>query len=284
MDIVIITGLSGAGKSHAIHAFEDMGFNCIDNMPPALISKFIELCRNSSVAFNNLAIVVDSRTGELFDGLINELKKLNDIGIRYRMLFLEASDDVLMRRYKETRRRHPLEVAEESILAAIGVERQKLLKARKISDYVIDTSLCSVKNLREQIMQTFSQGKRPITITICSFGFKYGPKSDTDMLFDVRCLPNPFYIDDLKTKTGLDKIVFDYVFKWDDSIKYFEKVYELIEFLLPKFIAEGKNNMQISFGCTGGKHRSVSFAHLTALKLKENGYRVAVVHRDIDKN
>jgi UPF0042 nucleotide-binding protein csac_1160 len=284
MEIVIITGMSGAGKSHTINVFEDMGYNCIDNMPPALISKFIELCRNSSVAFDNLAIVVDSRTGELFDGLINELKKLNDSGIRYKMLFLEASDDVLMRRYKETRRRHPLEAAEGSISSAIAVERQKLSQARKISDYVIDTSLFSVKNLREQIMQTFSMGKKPITITICSFGFKYGPKSDTDMLFDVRCLPNPFYIDNLRLKTGLDKIVFDYVFQWDDSKIYFDKVYSLIDFLLPKFIAEGKNNMQISFGCTGGKHRSVAFAQLTASKLKENGYRVAVVHRDIDKN
>ena len=284
MEIVIITGMSGAGKSAAVNVFEDLGFNCVDNMPPVLISKFIEVCSSSSSKFDRLAIVVDMRTGVLFDDIFDELTKFRENGVKIKILYLEASDDALIKRYKETRRRHPLIKSSGSLINAVRQERIKLAPVRAISDYVIDTSFLRTKNLRDQIVQKFSNSETSLQITVISFGQKYGPQLDVDMQFDVRCLPNPFYISELKPLTGIDSEVYDYVFGFNSAKEYYKRLYELVTMLLPQFCYEGKTNLTIGFCCTGGKHRSVAFALKLGEDLRNKGYNVSVIHRDIDKS
>ena len=283
MEIVVITGMSGAGKSAAVDVFEDLGFNCVDNMPPVLISKFIEVCSSSNAKFERLAIVVDMRTGVLFDGILDELTKFRESGVNIKILFLEASDDALIKRYKETRRRHPLIKSAGSLIGAVEQERVKLAPVREISDYVIDTSFLRTKNLRDQIVQKFSNAETALQITVISFGQKYGPQLDVDMQFDVRCLPNPFYVSDLKPLTGMDSEVYDYVFGFNSAKEYYKRVYEMISMLLPQFCYEGKTNLTIGFCCTGGKHRSVAFELKLGQDLLSKGYNISVIHRDIDK-
>lgn len=283
MEIVVITGMSGAGKSAAVNFFEDLGFNCVDNMPPVLISKFIEVCSSASTKFERLAIVVDMRTGALFDGIFDELTKFRESGVRLKILYLEASDDALIKRYKETRRRHPLIETAGSLVGAVEQERKKLMPVRAISDYVIDTSFLKTKDLRDQIVQKFSSSETSLQITVLSFGQKYGPQLDVDMQFDVRCLPNPFYINELKPLTGLDSHVYDYVFGFNSAKEYYKKIFEMITALLPQFCYEGKTNLTVGFCCTGGKHRSVAFALKLGEDLKNKGYNVSVIHRDIDR-
>lgn len=283
MEIVLITGMSGAGKSAAVNVFEDLGFNCVDNMPPVLISKFIEVCSSSSSKFERLAIVADMRTGVLFDSIFDELNKFRESGVKIKILFLEASDDSLIKRYKETRRRHPLITSEGSLINAVKQERLKLAPVRAISDYVIDTSFLRTKSLRDQIVQKFSNSEDNLQITVISFGQKYGPQLDVDMQFDVRCLPNPFYIAELKQLTAMDSQVYDYVFGFNSAKDYYKKVYDLISGLLPQFCYEGKTNLTVGFCCTGGKHRSVAFALKLGEDLGNKGYNVSVIHRDIDK-
>ncbi len=283
-EIMIITGMSGAGKSRAIEVFEDMGYNCVDNMPPSLITKFVEICCGPGAHFNRLCIVVDCRIGELFDSLYKELNALKSLGFHYRVLFLEASDEVLKRRYKEPRRRHPLEkLAGGDIAKAIEMERKMLRQAKAEADVVIDTSLSSAKILKELILKKFSTENHTMSVTVMSFGFKYGPQNDADMLFDVRCLPNPYYIEEMRSMTGLDQKVYDYVFQWEESLGMFQRLSELIHFSLPLFANEGRSNLTIAFGCTGGQHRSVSFARKTGEFIESMGYQVSVIHRDIDK-
>ena len=283
MDIVLITGMSGAGKSAAVHVFEDLGFNCVDNVPPILISKFIEVCSTATSKFDKLAIVVDMRTGELFESLFDELIKFRENGIKIRILFLEASNDILIKRYKETRRRHPLIGSSGSLIAAVEKERQLLGRVRALSDFIIDTSYISVKKLRDQIIKKFSDNGSSLQLSIMSFGQKFGPQLDVDMQFDVRCLPNPFYIAQLRPLIGTDKSVYDYVFSFNAAKEYYKRVLDLMLSLLPQFGYEGKTNLTVGFCCTGGKHRSVAFAEKLGSDLISAGYSVTVIHRDIGR-
>ena len=286
MDFVIVTGMSGAGKSRAVDALEDIGFYCIDNMPPKLISKFAEICLQSDGKISRVAIVTDVRGGELFQGLFDELDHLKDQEFSYKLMFLDASDAVLMRRYKETRRRHPLlDVVHGSIENALKSERLLLKPARERADYIIDTTHLSAAQLKERISNIFLDNVMTGMLINCtSFGFKYGPATEADLVFDVRCLPNPFYVDELKKQTGLDQPVRDYVMKWPQSIELLNKIVDLVDFLIPYYLDEGKSQVVIAFGCTGGKHRSVTFAEYLYKHLSDKGHKVTVNHRDILKN
>ena len=286
MDFVIVTGMSGAGKSRAVDALEDIGFYCIDNMPPKLISKFAEICLQSDGKISRVAIVTDVRGGELFQGLFEELELLKNQAFSYKLLFLDAADTVLMRRYKETRRRHPLlDVVHGSIENALKSERLLLKPARERADYIIDTTHLSAAQLKERISNIFLDNViTGMLINCTSFGFKYGPATEADLVFDVRCLPNPFYIDELKKQTGLDQPVSDYVMKWPQSSELMDKIVDMVDFLIPYYLDEGKSQLVIAFGCTGGKHRSVTFAEYLYKHLSDKGHKVTVNHRDILKN
>lgn len=285
MDFIIITGLSGAGKSRAIDALEDIGFYCVDNMPPSLIPKFADLCYQSGGKVNRVAIVTDIRGGDFFEDFFQELDYMKSKGVKYKILFLDANDTVLIHRYKETRRRHPLtDMFNGSVELAIKAERKILMPARERADYVVDTSLLTAQQLKQKIMGIFSTGSTEGLLIDCmSFGFKYGIPAEADLVFDVRCLPNPFYIDELKMKTGLDKEVRDYVMQSEKSVELLAKLTDLVDFLLPMYRDEGKSHLVIAVGCTGGKHRSVTFAENIYKHLSGLGLRTTVNHRDITK-
>lgn len=283
MEIAIITGLSGAGKSAAVSLLEDLSFNCVDNMPPVFISKFIEVCSSASNKFDKLGIVVDSRAGALFDDFVSELDKLEQAGININLIYLEATNETLIKRYKETRRRHPLIDYTGTLIDAINKEREMLTSIRQRADYIIDTSLLSSKSLREQLCNIFCKTESGLHITTISFGQKYGAQADVDMQFDVRCLPNPYYDLTLRHKTGLDDDVYNYVFSFNTSKEYYIRIMEMLTSLLPQFEYEGKTNLTVGFCCTGGKHRSVSFARKLCDDIQKLGYGVTVIHRDIDK-
>lgn len=287
MEIVIVTGLSGSGKSRAMVALEDIGFFCIDNMPPQLIPKIAEMCNEGkNEKLSKVAIAADVRGGDMFfslsDGL-NELKKQN---VTYKILFLDCLDSVLIRRYKETRRKHPLDDGTVSgTEVALRAEREMLKKVREAADYIVDTSYMSTAQLKERIIKLFLGDKRKSMIVHCmSFGFKYGLPSEADLVFDVRCLPNPFYVEELKNKTGLDQAVYDYVMKWDQAQLFKEKLLDMIDSLLPMYIDEGKSQLVIAVGCTGGKHRSVVFSEILNKHIFEKGINTGINHRDISKN
>lgn len=284
MEFVIISGMSGAGKSCAIHAFEDMGYSCADNVPPELIDKFAEICCSPHSSLQKMALVVDSRSAELFSQLPSALDNLTDRGIDYKLLFLDTSNDVLLKRYKETRRRHPLmQASYGSLSTAIAMEREKIQLARNRADYIIDTTNLSNKALMGRLHQLFSSGDNTMGVTVMSFGYKYGIPQDVDLVFDVRCLPNPFYKEELREQRGYDKDVYDYVFMWDVSKKLKYKLENLIDFLLPMYVEEGKTSLVIAFGCTGGQHRSVAFAQSFSKFIEGKNYHVTLVHRDADK-
>jgi UPF0042 nucleotide-binding protein len=283
IEFIIITGMSGAGKTEAIRVFEDIGFFCVDNLPPALISKFAELCLQSEGKVDKVALVIDIRG--FFNALFEELASLENKNINYRILFLEASNDSLIRRYKETRRRHPL-AQEGRILDAIKLEREKLESIRGKSDKIIDTSQLSINDLKKELKANFTKKElnNKLNISIISFGFKYGMPLDSDLMFDVRFLPNPHYVNSLKDLTGNDREVQDYIFKWPITKKFRKKFFDLIEFLVPQYIKEGKTHLSIAIGCTGGKHRSVTFANELSEFLRNKQYHVITEHRDIDKD
>ncbi|MFW5971970.1 MAG: RNase adapter RapZ [Bacillota bacterium] len=283
MEFLIITGMSGAGKSVALDFFEDMGYFCIDNLPPAFIEKFAELCHHSKL--QKIAIVIDIRGGAFFDALFDELSVLENKGFNYEILFLEANDETLIRRYKETRRKHPLD-EEGRVLDAILKERRILEEIRGKANKIIDTSKLSSRELYSELKHIYSFhqiDKETMSVSIISFGYKYGIPMDADMVFDVRFLPNPHYVSSLKEHTGQEDIVQDYIMKWPLTEKFYKKFFGFIEFLLPEYRKEGKSHLMIAIGCTGGKHRSVT----TAIKLKDHllkkGYRVIVEHKDIQK-
>lgn len=285
MELLIVTGLSGAGKSQAADALEDMGFYCVDNIPPAIIPSFVDLSSKSGDELNKLAVVTDARGGDLFSNIPEVLDNLKLKEINYKILFLDASDEVLIRRYKENRRKHPL-ISEEkvSLSEAVKKEREMLGKIRTIADYVVDTSYISNSQLKEKLTGIFSEnGQNVLKIQTKSFGFKYGADTEADLVIDVRCLPNPFYIDSLKHKTGLDQDVRDYVMQTNESKEFYEKLVNFIDFSMPLYVKEGKSQLVIAFGCTGGKHRSVTFAELLAKHLKSHGYDCQTMHRDIKK-
>lgn len=286
MQLVIVTGMSGAGKSRAMDSLEDIGFFCVDNMTPELIPTFVQIINDSAEIREKVAIAVDVRLGESFSYLFSALEKLHNINCEYKILFMDATDDVLLRRYQETRRKHPLSLSSSSkpMQDIIAEEREMLKKARDIADFVIDSSFLSTAQLKERIAKLFTDDvARTMKISVVSFGFKYGSPKDTDLLFDVRCLPNPFYIPELKTQTGLDKPVRDYVMSFDEAQNLEPKLTDLVTYLVPLYISEGKSQLTISVGCTGGKHRSVVFAEILCKAIKDKGYNVSVYHRDIQR-
>ena len=290
MEFIIVTGISGSGKSSCIQVLEDIGFFCIDNMPPQLISNFAEICSESrneqGEKISKVAIVTDIRGGALFLKLADSVSQLkNTDGIELKVLFLEASKDVLMKRYSETRRKHPLdEVSGGDLSKAIDAEIELLSDIRAGAVYIIDSSLLTATQLKEQVAELFLEkpGDRMI-ISCMSFGFKYGVPGEADLVFDVRCLPNPFYVPELKHKTGLDRDVRDYVMNSEKSLIFEKKIYDMVDFLLPLYVREGKSRLVIAFGCTGGKHRSITFAHRAAEHFRMDNGNVREVHRDIDK-
>ena len=285
MQLVIVTGLSGAGKSQAANALEDMGYYCVDNIPPAIIPSFVELSKRQTEGLSKLAVVTDIRGGSMFGEIEKVLADLKKSGIEYKILFLDASDDVLVRRYKENRRKHPLcDTQGVSLSDAVRLEREKLSKIHAAADFDIDTSLISNAQLKAILTETFMKSAEHGMRILCkSFGFKYGIDADADNVFDVRCLPNPYYVEELKEKTGLDSAVSEYVMDSADSRAFAQSVISFCNFSIPLYIKEGKSQLVISFGCTGGKHRSVTFAELLGKHLKDKEYNVSVLHRDINK-
>ena len=285
MKFIIVTGMSGAGKSSVLKFLEDVGFFCVDNLPPFLILKFAQMYFEMSTQIKKVAIGIDIRGGKLFNDLFFNLEKVDKAN--YKILFLDASDNVLVKRFKETRRVHPIAKAKsERIIFGIKKEREILKKVKSRADYIIDTSFMKANDLKEKINDIFVAKKKfdGLMINIISFGFKYGIPEDSDLVFDVRFLPNPFYIKELKDLTGNDLDVKDYVLKFDLSHKFLDKVLDLINFLIPNYIHEGKNQLVISIGCTGGKHRSVTIANEIYKKLFDSGRNVFINHRDIKIN
>ena len=286
MDFLIVTGMSGAGKSLAAGVLEDIGYYCVDNIPPALIEKFSEVCLQTGGRLNKVALVVDSRGGDLFSGLFDSLEELRARDNRYQILFLDCDDDVLVTRYKETRRKHPLcEDDGCTVAQAIEKERVMLRSAHNNASYVVDTTLLTAAQLRIKIYDIFGgESGTQMLINCMSFGFKYGLPSEADLVFDVRCLPNPFYVPELKELTGKDAPVEEYVLQWEKSRVLLDKLCDLLEYLTPLYLDEGKGQLTIAVGCTGGKHRSVVFAEKIGAFLQEKNYRVARSHRDIQKS
>ncbi|MBS3909324.1 MAG: RNase adapter RapZ [Actinobacteria bacterium] len=282
MEFAIITGLSGAGRSEAIKCFEDMGFFCIDNLPPSLIPKMAELATLPGSKVNQVAVVCDVRGGEFFDDLLEELRKLKEQRITYQILFLEASDEVLVKRFKETRRRHPLS-EEGAIVEGIHRERRIMEQLRGQANIIIDTSNLAPFELKDKIRTAIlkqDKQKKGIMITIMSFGYKYGMPLDADLVMDVRFLPNPHYIEALRDFDGTNEKVCDFVLNRSESRTFIKKFTGMLAFLLPRYVAEGKTHLTIAIGCTGGKHRSVAIAEEAAKFLREKDYNVVVRHRD----
>lgn len=286
MRFVIVTGLSGAGKTQAIRSLEDLGFFCVDNLPPTLIPKFAEACFQTEGKIDKIALVIDIRGGKFFDDLFKSLMYLTDLEYQYEILFLDASDEVLIKRFKESRRKHPL-APDGRILNGITLERNKLEEIKTKADHIIDTSQITTMELRQKINDIFSvegQIENELMITVLSFGFKYGIPVDSDLVFDVRFLPNPFYIPELKMYSGNDEPVSNYVMGFEKTRTFVEKLDDLLEYLLPYYLEEGKRQLIISIGCTGGRHRSVAIANALYEKLKSNGHNVNIDHRDIDED
>ncbi|HEX6922334.1 MAG TPA: RNase adapter RapZ [Bacillales bacterium] len=283
LQIVIITGMSGAGKTVAMQSFEDLGFFCIDNLPPTLLSKFVELVKESGDKTNKIALVMDLRGREFFESLFEAIDQFSDnADITPQILFLDAKDSVLVRRYKETRRSHPL-APKGSPLEGIRLEREMLDEMKGRAQHNIDTTDLKPKQLREEIIRRFSvPSEQSFTIHVQSFGFKYGIPIDADLVFDVRFLPNPHYVDYMREKTGLEQEVADYVFKWTETKKFLEKLMDLLHYMLPQYKREGKSQLIIGIGCTGGKHRSVALAEYISRMLSDD-YFTHVTHRDIEK-
>ncbi len=283
IQLVIITGMSGAGKTVAIQSFEDLGYFCVDNLPPSLLPKFLELMKESGSKMNKVALVMDLRGREFFESLFEALDDIIEKSwITPQILFLDAKDSILVSRYKETRRSHPL-ANNGSPLTGIENEREVLEELKGRAQLIYDTSNLKPRELREKILKQFStHSSQTFSVNVFSFGFKYGIPIDADLVFDVRFLPNPHYIDTLRPKTGLDEEVSSYVLKWGETQKFAEKLIDLLAFMLPYYKREGKSQLVIAIGCTGGQHRSVTLAEYLG-KYFSNEYKTIVSHRDIDK-
>ncbi len=282
MDIIIVTGMSGGGKSQTVRFLEDLGYYCVDNMPPKLMADFINLSINGGQELQRIAFVTDIRAGEFFRDIKASIHYVNSLKLNCKVLFLEASDEVLIRRYKETRREHPLAKGGD-VAKGIKEEQEKLADIRKIADHVIDTGGMRTSELRKVISEivTTDVKHKELTIVLSSFGFKTGIPLDADYVFDVRFIPNPFYLISMKKLTGNSKKVQDYVMKWPEAKEFVKKTFDLIEFLLPYHIKEGKSSMVIAIGCTGGQHRSVTIANKLYELLKAEGRRVFINHREL---
>ena len=286
MRFVIVTGMSGAGKSTALKVLEDAGYFCVDNLPIALFSKFIELFQMSEDAPAQVALGVDIRSGQALDELQSILDAMSERKVVFEILFLDAQDDILVKRYKETRRSHPL-AGDERVDKGIALEREKLAFLKERADYILDTSQLLTRELKKELDDVFVKNKsfKNLMVTILSFGFKYGIPADADLVFDVRFLPNPYYIDELKTLTGNDAPVSDYVMGFPEANEFLKKLADMIRFLIPNYIIEGKNQLVIGIGCTGGKHRSVTLANGLYQEISgEEDYGVKCEHRDIEKD
>lgn len=281
--LVIITGMSGAGKTVAVQSFEDLGYYCVDNLPPTLLPKFLELMKDSTNNIRKVALVIDLRGREFFDSLFESLDILGEEDwLEEHILFLDAKDEQLVSRYKETRRAHPLAVGGLP-LHGIKQERKILDELRGRSQRIIDTTNLKPKELREKIVKAYTEDKQEIfSVHMVSFGFKYGLPIDADLVFDVRFLPNPHYVGHLQPLTGLNQEVSSYVFKWSDTQRFNEKVLDLLQFMLPQYKKEGKSQLVVAIGCTGGQHRSVALSEYFAKELSPN-YITHITHRDIDK-
>lgn len=285
MDCLIISGMSGAGKSQAVDVLEDIGYYCVDNMPVSLIPRFAELFVDSSSKYKRVAIVVDVRSVGDFRRLFSVLEELRTIEIKTGVLFLDCSDECLLNRYKETRRRHPLDIDGKGLVGAMAEERRLLEEVKARADYLIDTTSLSAASLRRHIANLFGEegGKKMMVISISSFGFKYGIPHESDMVFDVRFIRNPYYVPELKVQTGLDAAVRDYIFESPQAREFSGRLLDMLDFLIPLYIAEGKTSLVVSVGCTGGQHRSVAVAQKLYDDLCAKGHNVVIKHRDINK-
>ena len=287
MRCIVVTGMSGAGKSTALKMLEDAGYFCVDNLPALLVPKLGELLVVPGTELNKIALGMDIRSGQGIEDLKQSLEALDQMGIKYEVLFLEASDETLVKRYKETRRSHPL-AAGGRVDDGIRREREQMAFLKKRADYLVDTSRMLTRELRAELHKIFveNQAFKNLYITVLSFGFKYGIPGDADLVFDVRFLPNPYYIEELRPKSGNDPEVRDYVMANDTARQFLEKLTDMIRFLIPNYVLEGKTQLVIAIGCTGGKHRSVTLANALygELAKEEKDYGIRIEHRDIGKD
>ena len=286
MEFLVVTGMSGAGKTQAIRCLEDLGFYCVDNLPPTLITKFAEVCFKTEGKIDKIAIVVDIRGRTFFDDLLGSLSKLDKEGYLYEVLYLEATDETLVKRYKESRRKHPL-APDGRIINGISIEKKKLKGIRERASKIINTSKLTNKELSEEITMAYGdvgQIESPLLINVISFGFKYGIPLDADLVMDVRFIPNPYYIADLKPFSGLDKPVKEYVLSKTETQQFVEKFIDMLKFLIPNYKIEGKRQLIVAIGCTGGRHRSVAIANKVYEVLNHNGNNVTIDHRDINED
>lgn len=287
MEFVIISGMSGAGKTSALHIMEDIGYYCVDNIPTSLLQTLYKLCKDSSdKAMKRVAVVVDVRGNGDYEVMYDDLEnfKKNNKGVS--ILYIDAKVDSLIVRYKETRRRHPLteRLKDGSVAAAVKEEQRLLVPVKTLADYSIDTTFMSIKQLRERIISMFLENSsNSIMITFMSFGFKYGIPLESDLIIDVRCLPNPFYIAELKEHTGLEKCIQDYVLDSEETQEFVKRLIDWLDYSLPLYLKEGKSELVVGIGCTGGKHRSVTIAGLLDNYFMEKGYKCIVQHRDVKK-
>ena len=287
MEILIISGLSGAGKSSAATYLEDMGYYTVDNVPADIILKFAEFCSQSDGRYDRVALVSDIRSGDSgFQGLLDAMERLRQGGDLCRLLFVTANLETIIKRYKETRRRHPLMADGMTIEQAMHREQELLRPLREHADFIIDTTLMPAAKLRNELYRLFGDksARSKLSVNVVSFGFKYGIPLEADLVFDVRFLPNPFYVPDLKRKTGMDSEVYDYVFSFPQTKTFIEKLEGMLSFLLPLYAEEGKSTLVIAVGCTGGHHRSVAIAHALAQHIRDLGRPVAESHRDLGRN
>lgn len=284
MEFLIITGLSGAGKTRVMDVCEDMDYYCVDNMPTALVRRFADLCLATKGRFERVALVLDSRSGEDRAELRALLKELAGLDCGLRVLFIEASPAVLIRRYKESRRPHPLAGPGDTIADCVRRETEYMAPFRKTADHIINTSTTSLSQLQNMLYDILAPGKSYFTVHVSSFGFKHGVPPESDLVFDVRCLPNPFYQEDLKPLSGLDKVVSDYIFRFENSQILLDKLLDLLSFLLPRYMEEGRRTLNISVGCTGGRHRSVAMAKAIGDALLSQSHSVVVSHRDMERS
>lgn len=284
LKLIIITGMSGSGKTQAMRFFEDREYFCIDNIPPVLISRLLEVFAYIGDDKRKIALVIDMRVGEMINELLTQIKLLRENGYSCELLFMDAQDEALVKRYKETRRAHPIK-SQGGLLESIHAERKMLKELYKAADNVIDTSNIKSADLYKKLQETYfeTNKKDSLIINVMAFGFKYGTPLDADLVFDVRCFPNPFYVAELKEKTGNDKEVQDYVMNSEESVKFMEKLIDMIKFMVPLYSDEGKSSLTIAIGCTGGRHRSVTMANRLADSLDKDNYIVNRIYRDIQR-
>lgn len=285
MKLVIVTGVSGAGKSQTVKILEDMDFFCVDNLPPMILPKFLEVCKMSEDKMENIAIVMDLRAGKLFENTVSSaLSSIEDTGYKYEILFLDASDETLIKRYKGTRRRHPL-APNDRLEVGIKKEKEKLDAIKKKADYIIDTTDLSTKKLRERLLEIFEYKKNfdDLFIEVTSFGFKNGIPKDADLIFDARFLPNPYHIDSLREFNGKNEKIKDYVMGFNETEILINKIMDYLEFVIPEYVKDGRAQIVVGIGCTGGKHRSVVLTEEVSKRLTDNGHRIQIAHRDIGR-